>query len=727
MKKQNYLALGLILASIPFVGSASTINSPLKEECLDGLNQESNLKVDVKRALIGDETMSISKTFVQYGQDPTDNKYVLRFATAVKGNISSIKYVREIEGKDVVEKEVSEVYRGILANDSTYYYDGSNLTTNPEMKGLYYWACYTIHFNTDTYRNSNISAYIKVIEEDSTKEVTSLTRTTTLQTLLEGGQDKTNDEIELENAKKEKINLLTKIDNRFRVEEQITLNNKKEEVINSINALKTKEEVDKFSTQEYEDIFNTTTTDAQYLFEELKDYDTRSEWPLVTEHRNTWIYSKGKITTNSVGYALSDIQYELDGMSFEFSVSGPTGGIADTGILLANPSTASVGGLNGYLLDINSNSEGEHFIVYYLKNAYNQSNTNFEIVYLGGWVHETTTNGQVFRIEIKDGFLKCFDKGSSINGGQTINLNSQAPMPEKTFIGALNWVGSTYDITFDNLITNNAVNGLNRAKSFLEKEVNKIDVNNYALEDLKIIEDKITNLKTRTTYLDIMSGINELKSLVASTPSKYVRPAIDLMDHIFSDDNSIKSTWDLVQANMNQWTHEQGTNTVINPGNAGWQLAKDNFNNFRLKVNMSGATFINPFHYNGYLTRAFLIGAEAAGTRVKGYAITVHKSSTEAWVQLHYLDGSSDCAGTAIDAWAVDCDGKDFTIEVINGVLKLYYEDGTQFGISFFKKNEIALTNYNGGHIGLFSWTYADELGPAIQTTMTFKELRTLD
>ena len=109
MKKQNYLALGLILASIPFVGSASTINSPLKEECLDGLNQESNLKVDVKRALIGDETMSISKTFVQYGQDPTDNKYVLRFATAVKGNISSIKYVREIEGKDVVEKEVSEV------------------------------------------------------------------------------------------------------------------------------------------------------------------------------------------------------------------------------------------------------------------------------------------------------------------------------------------------------------------------------------------------------------------------------------------------------------------------------------------------------------------------------------------------------------------------------------------------------------------------------------------
>ena len=142
---------------------------------------------------------------------------------------------------------------------------------------------------------------------------------------------------------------------------------------------------------------------------------------------------------------------------------------------------------------------------------------------------------------------------------------------------------------------------------------------------------------------------------------------------------------------------------------------------------MAGATPINPFQFNGYLTRSFLIGAESAGDKVKGYAITVQKSSTECWIQLHYLDGNSDCNATAIDAWAGDYDGKDFTIEVINGVLKLYNEDGTQFGISFFQKSEIALTNYTGGHIGVFSWTYDTNIAPVVQTTMTFKELRTID
>lgn len=719
MKKQNYLALGLILASIPFVGSASTINSPLNEECLDGLNQESNLKVDVKRALIGDETMSISKTFVQYGQDPTDNKYVLRFATAVKGNISSIKYVREIEGKDVVEKEVSEVYRGILANDSTYYYDGSNLTTNPEMKGLYYWACYTIHFNTDTYRNSNISAYIKVIEEDSTEEVTSLTRTTTLQTLLEGGQDKTNDEIELENAKKEKINLLTKIDNRFRVEEQVTLNNKKEEVINSINTLKTKEEVEKFSTKEYEDIFNNTTTDAQYLFEELKDYDTRSEWPLVTEHRNTWIYSKGKITTNSVGYALSDIQYELEGMSFEFSVSGPTGGIADTGILLANPSTASVGGLNGYLLDINSNSEGEHFRVYYLENAYNQTNTDIKIIYLGGWVHETTTNGQVFRIEIKDGFLKCFDKGSSINGGETINLNSQAPMPEKTFIGALNWVGSTYDITLDNLITNNAVNGLNRAKSFLEKEVNKIDLNVYDESDCTIINTKVNDIKKLTTYNEVLNGITELKSLISSMTKKTVKMATEVMDNIFSTDKSEKSSWDLVVDHAMSWTHQKGTNLVTTPNTscAGWQLTKDKYQNIDMVMNVKGCQDSNP--YGSDVHKAFYIGASSNGNYPKGYALAFYQSSTLAWIQVHYMDGNG-LKGVFIGGICEWVNDLDIRVTVVNKELKIFI-DGQQRKLSDStidnQVNSLTLDNYEGGSIGILSW---DDLNQ--QTTFTLKE-----
>ena len=501
------------------------------------------------------------------------------------------------------------------------------------------------------------------------------------------------------------------------------MQSKKEEVINEINALETVEEVNNYSTSAYEELFKNTTTDAQYLFKEMKDYDTRSDWPLVTEHRDTWTYEEGKITTNSVGYVLSDNQYELEGMSFEFNVTSSTS-IENTGILLVNQNNLGFGGLDGYLLSILSNGTEEYFMVHHIKNYFGSNEpTNFD--YLGGWVHPTTMNGQTLRIEIKDGLLKSYDQGSSVNGGDICDLS--ATMPEKVSVGVVCWSGKVCDVNFNNLITNTAVNSLSRAQSFAEKEIKKIDLSGYAEDGINKINAKILEVRSATTYKDTMTKIDELKTLLSKIPSKYEAQAVTLMDHIFSDDYSIKSSWDAVQNNMNQWTHKQGTNSVVNPGNAGWQLANDNFTNFRLKVNMSGATFINPFHYDGYLTRAFLIGAEAAGSRVKGYAITVHKSSTEAWVQLHYLDGSSDCAGTAIDAWAVDCDGKDFTIEVINGVLKLYYEDGTQFGISYFEKNEIALTNYNGGHIGLFSWTYDDKLGPAVQTTMTFKELRTLD
>ena len=237
MKKRKYIALGLVLASSTIAGYFnSTISSPLKEDTVDVLSQDASLKTNLKLAAIGGDEFSISRTYVQYGKN-SDNNYVLRFATAVKGNISSIKYVREIANKDTIEKEVTEVYRGIVAGGSTYYYDGNDITTNAEYKGQYYWACYSIAFKTNTYRSSEISAYVKVLEEGSTDVVSSTSRTTSLQTLI----DEDPDTIALKNAKNEKINSLTKIDNRFRVEEQNALQSKKEEVINEINALETVE------------------------------------------------------------------------------------------------------------------------------------------------------------------------------------------------------------------------------------------------------------------------------------------------------------------------------------------------------------------------------------------------------------------------------------------------------------------------------------------------------
>ena len=542
-----------------------------------------------------------------------------------------------------------------------------------------------------------------------------------------------------------KVELLERLNsyslNQFRVEELAPIQTEKNNLQNKINSVSSLNEINNISFDKLESLISTSKTNAQYTMEEILPYGLDSDWGLINAHRNQMtLESDGTIKTKDDGYALDSTVYNGD-MEIVFSIN--TDNYCNVGGFLLANKTSQIGhnGLDGYLINIKRSATEEYYQIHYLNNGFNGDGSNGIVEYIGGWVYtneypnETVTNNKM-RVIIKDGMLSLYKDADYLVSGTNskhvevdLTANNKYALYNSYHFGILTWLngGTSFNFELDELAGNTIVNGIEKAKTFAEKEISKVDLSNYASSDASNIEAKIAELRNSETYIDILNKIKELKTLVASTPSKYVRPAIDLMDHIFSDDHSIKSSLDAVQNNMNQWTHEQGTNSVVNPGNAGWQLADDNFTNFRLKVNMAGATPINPFQFNGYLTRSFLIGAESAGDKVKGYAITVQKSSTECWIQLHYLDGNSDCNATAIDAWAGDYDGKDFTIEVINGVLKLYNEDGTQFGISFFQKSEIALTNYTGGHIGVFSWTYDTNIAPVVQTTMTFKELRTID
>ena len=509
-------------------------------------------------------------------------------------------------------------------------------------------------------------------------------------------------------------------------------------MLQKVNEATTIEQLNEISLTSFKELLSSSKTNAQYTMEEILPYGLDSDWGLVNAHRDQMtLESDGTIKTKDDGYALDRTLYKGK-MEIVFSVN--TNNYCNLGGILLTTKSSLGDGLDGYVINIARQSTFEYYQVYYLRNFYASKGTQF-YQYIGGWVYnndypnETVSNNKM-RVIVERDSLRLYKEEDYQKYGESAKVcpvdltnGGQFDVYDSYHFGIVTWGngGVPFNLELDMLAGSTSINGVEKAKTFAEKEIAKVDLDNYALSDANVIETKITELRDSETYIDILNNIKELQNLVASTPSKYVRPAIDLMDHIFSDDHSIKSTWDAVQNNMNQWTHEQGTNSVVNPGNAGWQLADDNFTNFRLKVNMAGATPINPFQFNGYLTRSFLIGAESAGNKVKGYAITVQKSSTECWIQLHYLDGNSDCAGTAIDAWSGDYDGKDFTIEVINGVLKLYNGDGTQFGISFFQKSEIALTNYTGGHIGVFSWTYDTNIAPVVQTTMTFKELRTID
>ena len=99
----------------------------------------------VKKLIGSDEKIEHSKIYTQYAE--LENNYVLRFAVAVKGDINSLTFTRaSLEGHAEKVKEVPTVYRGIIANDITYFYDGIDLTTDESKAGIYYWACYTISY-----------------------------------------------------------------------------------------------------------------------------------------------------------------------------------------------------------------------------------------------------------------------------------------------------------------------------------------------------------------------------------------------------------------------------------------------------------------------------------------------------------------------------------------------------------------------------------------------------
>ena len=187
MKKKLILSLACVLL---LTGCSTTVldNSAIKEYTYD--NSNSGEKVNVKGLKVGaDEELAISPTYVQIGQSPTTNNYIMRFATAVKGSIEKAIYTRtsSIFSEDNT-KEVETVYKGIYANDEVYYYNGTDLTTDVSYAGQYYWACYLIEFESGNHYEVDFSLSLS-IEDDEGATLNSKPRTSSLHQLLNNQKD----------------------------------------------------------------------------------------------------------------------------------------------------------------------------------------------------------------------------------------------------------------------------------------------------------------------------------------------------------------------------------------------------------------------------------------------------------------------------------------------------------------------------------------------------------
>lgn len=167
----------LTLSSFLLLGLAMSLQSKTQEDVIllaEDL-QGASPKVSLRMAST-DTTTEVAETLYQAGEYAGTS--MLRFATPVKGEITGLTYHVKIEGynnNEYVESAVSTVYKSISAEEKVAYWSGTGLVySEEEASEDWYWACYTIQFSTETYKNALVSAYVSVGEKESVSKSTTM-------------------------------------------------------------------------------------------------------------------------------------------------------------------------------------------------------------------------------------------------------------------------------------------------------------------------------------------------------------------------------------------------------------------------------------------------------------------------------------------------------------------------------------------------------------------------
>lgn len=164
----------LILSTLTLCTLGSLINinlnheNDLKESTTDYFNEKSGIKkLTIQEIDNKQSTFKASKIYVQTGSDTEGNEY-LRFATALRGNFSNVKYTRLMNGKDNKDAIVETVYKGISTTNNgetiSSYSNGESLF-NYDITSTkdYYWACYTIKYTSEsTFKDTDITINLNV-------------------------------------------------------------------------------------------------------------------------------------------------------------------------------------------------------------------------------------------------------------------------------------------------------------------------------------------------------------------------------------------------------------------------------------------------------------------------------------------------------------------------------------------------------------------------------------
>ena len=149
-----FLVIASLFMSFSFNEVHKQPNAGIETSAIDESNSLNKVR---KSVLIRNEEVDYSRLYVQKGEN--DGFNYLRYAIAVKGNIDKITFnlvADKLDGEDnnlTDEKNVETLYKGIIANGETKYYNPSSydtdgLTSDTFYAGNYYWACYTVKYTS---------------------------------------------------------------------------------------------------------------------------------------------------------------------------------------------------------------------------------------------------------------------------------------------------------------------------------------------------------------------------------------------------------------------------------------------------------------------------------------------------------------------------------------------------------------------------------------------------
>ena len=160
----SFSAIAMCLAAAPF-----SFDGGMKEDAKDYLANRGHRLLELS-AQDGEAEFEYSKTFAQSGQN-AEGQYVLRFATAVKGDIENLSYTRfALENAPAGSAQaqdnlvpVTTLYRSIQDGEGSAYYNGVEVVHEPsEFTEDWYWACYSITFTSSKYYGADIRVQLTV-------------------------------------------------------------------------------------------------------------------------------------------------------------------------------------------------------------------------------------------------------------------------------------------------------------------------------------------------------------------------------------------------------------------------------------------------------------------------------------------------------------------------------------------------------------------------------------